>query len=340
MTEPSPFWKSLEELPGLSAVPAIWRKRLGPDFDTFGSAFLVPKTNTVASFPCPHECGCWHRVPRLTPTHAPLRETAGSVITVTCQCSPPVCPPLNLTLADITPLQVNRPKLARSICSAFGCERKDADLGLPNTAQIGSWSADSVPVILSIQFTRAAFRSDLAQLAAQLRKPFILLAPTNRYFDATCLAILETHRAGFFPLDANLTLTGHGTFQPTRTPGELFSPFTPQPKEIDIDVARAAITLIDQLESETKLPPPTVMAVFRLYCRQNLSADEVARKCSCSKATVINRLALICKRIGQHPKNLRALSAHFTKIESQLSDPRAKHVHRKASTVTEQDDSD
>jgi hypothetical protein len=124
--------------------------------------------------------------------------------------------------------------------------------------------------------------------------------------------------------------TDHGTLVGLRPPGELFAAFSPQPKEIDQDVVSRVFALLRQLESETKLPPPTTMAVFRLYCMEALSAAQVARECGCSKATVLNRLALIRSKTGIDPAQLRTFSPHIGKLQAQLSDPRAGRIHRES----------
>jgi hypothetical protein len=172
--------------------------------------------------------------------------------------------------------------------------------------------------------------SVIAQLALRLRQPYILFSPTNDFIDADCQELLANASAAFFPLDATVQLTAQGTLTPSKSPGELFARFTPQPRDIDENLARHAFALVQQLESERPLPPPTTLAVFRLYCIDALSAAQAARKCHCSKATILNRLALIRKKTGLDPAKLRTLSPHIAKIENEISDPRARHIHRPA----------
>ena len=146
------------------------------------------------------------------------------------------------------------------------------------------------------------------------------------------LAYLHDAGAALFDLQSTLTFTPSGALVPLKTPGELFAQFTPQPKEIDLDATARAFALIEQLEAQTNLPPPTTMTVFRLCCKEALTAAEAARRCECSKATILNRLALIRKRTGIDPARFRALSPHIAKIESQLSDPRARRIRRSSLT--------
>jgi DNA-binding NarL/FixJ family response regulator len=60
-----------------------------------------------------------------------------------------------------------------------------------------------------------------------------------------------------------------------------------------------------------------------------LSAEQIARKCHCSKATIINRLRTIRRRTGASPDKLRTYSAQFERIENSLADPRARRISRR-----------
>src|SRR5207249_4580414 len=124
------------------------------------------------------------------------------------------------------------PKFARAICKAFGLARKFEMYGPPNTAQIGTWSADAVPAMLTIQWDGNEFRHVVASLVARLHRPFILLAPTSSHLDAQALEYLANCGAQFFALDSHLILTANGTFQPRSSPGEIFTRFAPKPQTL------------------------------------------------------------------------------------------------------------
>jgi len=166
-------WRSLEAIPGFSALPAVWRRHLGDDFEFFRAAFLQKKATTVRSFPCPRNCGCAHCI---IGEAAPASQ---SPITAICRCEPCLCAPLTLTLAEITPLRLNWAKLGRAIGKAFGLDAGDNDFPIPNTRQIGSWSSEAVAVILTIQTERHLLRRVIPELALLLQRPFILFAPTS-----------------------------------------------------------------------------------------------------------------------------------------------------------------
>lgn len=334
-------WLCLESSRGLTAVAACWRERLGGQFEPFKTAFFQRAHGVPKGMPCPRGCACTHEIvmsdegknSELSTSHS-----APSGILAVCRCDPPNCPDIRLTSEEIVLYELSWNKLARALCHVFSFDHKPADLGLLNTRQIGSWSADAVPVILTIQHERAWFRTVLLELIARLRHRFILLAPTANNFDAVCQELLASAEAGFFSLDANVTLTEEGelVLAGTRSPGELFARFTPQPREIEEDVAARVFALVQQLETKDKKPPAPV-TVFRMFCIENLSVVQIARKCHCSRGTVRNRLELIHTKTGIEPDLLRKRSTQFETMESELSDSRAAHIHRK-NLIYDEDD--
>jgi hypothetical protein len=209
------------------------------------------------------------------------------------------------------------------VSKALGLEFRFADLRLGNSFQIGLWSADFVPVILATEAEPKRFRWIVAELAARLRGAFILLAPTSGCLDAVTQEILAHARAGFFDLQSHLALGPQGELYPDQAPGQLFAAFTPQPKEpLDEDVARRAFALVQQFDAPT-------LAVFKFYCLEGLSGSQVARRCHCSKATVMARLKTIRRKTGMHPLQLRRLSPQVGKLEEQMSDSRARRLYRR-----------
>jgi hypothetical protein len=53
---------------------------------------------------------------------------------------------------------------ARVVSRIFELKPSALDFDLDRTSQIGSWSADTVPVFLTVQFDRHAFHRVVAQL--------------------------------------------------------------------------------------------------------------------------------------------------------------------------------
>jgi hypothetical protein len=94
------------------------------------------------------------------------------------------------------------------------------------------------------------------------------------------------------------------------------------------NVARSAFALLQKLELDAPLKAPSVLTVFRLYCVDGHSADQVARKCRCGKATVIRRLQFIEARTGMKPEQFRAMSGHLQQVDDDLNASGARDIYR------------
>ena len=315
------FWNCVESISSCEAVGGVWRQYLGPHYASFSAAFLRFQSGAVRFYPCPRKCGCAHEV---------IPHNDGSLVGI-CRCESWNCEDLCLTPADVASFQLSWPHLGQAICKALGLKPKSAEIALPATLQIGAWSADAVPVILTVQSQAVDFRRVVAELVARLGRRFILLAPTTAHFDVPSQELLTRAEAEFFPLDAHLTLTADGRLQSAKAPGELFAQFQPEAKEgSGEDIARSAFALLQQLDSEGPAKPPGVLTVFRLYCLENLTAAQVARKCRCSKTTVVDRLNLIRAKTGMSPESLRACSSHLTQVQEDVSDSRARRIRSRS----------
>ena len=324
------IWRALEKIYGLSSVSAIWRRHLGEHFEPFKRAFLVSRSQPAKYFPC-EECGCSHEIihhPQMTNDQLEITNEQLSSFRAVCTCNPWNCPDLILSAEEARVWELNWPRLARALGEVFGLNPKFTDLHMHQTAQIGSWSADAVPAILTVQADSRELREVIYELVARLRKRFILLSPTTRHLDARCHEVLTNADAGFFALE-NLVSFDGSLRLPRQSPGELFARFSAQPKEVEQDVARRAFALIQTLDSENEMKPPSLLAIFRLYCIEELSADHIARIQHCSKSTVIGRLNMIRDRTGVDPQDLRKISGHLKKMEEDTCDSRASYIHRK-----------
>ena len=169
-TKSSP-WHAVEL--DTSAVRAVWQRRGGEQFEIFREAVLRLGKNHAKCYPC-QKCGL---------NLAVTGEGPDNIIAL-CQDCPHNCQGIHLTADDVELLELDWQKLARKLCRAFSLDPKAADLHLRNTCQIGSWSAESVPVFLTIQREDYDFEYVVNALVARYRRQFILLAPTNRHLGA------------------------------------------------------------------------------------------------------------------------------------------------------------
>lgn len=317
----SKLWQCLEAIGAPGAVAAEWQAWTGEDFSAFKAAFLQKALWLAVSHPCPRECGCAHEI-------VPNNDGSGVAV---CQCDPSSCDDFPVSADDRVIYRLNRAKLGRAIAKAFGCDARTAEFGLPRTWQVAAFGNSPLPVVLTLQPDAVEFASIVRQLVGQLGEWFILLAPTSRFLDGNTQGLLKKAKAGFFDLESNLTLLPSGLVQARKSGGELFSQFAPEVKEPGAEtVAAQLFALVEKLDADERLKNPSVLRVFRLYCGRGLTAQAVADKCRCVKATVLNRLKMIHKATGKDPKGLRAYSPFFNKVEAAITDSRAEYIHRKA----------
>jgi hypothetical protein len=313
-------WSALEQVRHLSAVAVTWERFLGEYAQWFKSAFLARGAEPVRSYPCPNDCGCAHEVV----SHGPADLEA------VCACERGDCPPFALSPEDLLPWDLSWPRFGRSLSKALGLSPAHAQFGLPNTHQVGSWSVDAVPAIVTLQSCPDDFQQVAAALVARLRQPFILLAPSARHLDASSKELLGNVGAAFFALNHHLLVTGNGSLQCRTSPGELFMRFAPESRgTVEEDEARKAFALVKTLDSAQPCRRASLYRVFRLYCVEGFSAEEVARRCRCTRAIIFRRLKTLEDKLGTHPRSLRHISTHLEQIETSISDPRARRVYRK-----------
>src|SRR5205814_5225202 len=102
--------------------------------------------------------------------------------------------------------ELDWPKISQVLCRAFSLQPKIVKLGLYNTLQIGSWSSDAVPAVLSLATNSVEFLNIVAVLVARFGRPFILFAPTAKHLGLAAKELLTNLGSAFFPLDAHLAL--------------------------------------------------------------------------------------------------------------------------------------
>jgi hypothetical protein len=248
-------WRGLELVRGPTAVVATWQQHLGDICPAFSRAFLKRCVEPVRNYLCPIGCGCVHEV---------TGHVDDSLVAV-CRCESRACEDLDPSRADAAFYELSRTRLGRALCRAFGLGAHRAELGLPNTRQVGTWSADAVPVILTVHSERWLFRQATAEWAAPRKQPFILLAPTASAVAAIGKELLSNVGAGFLASKDCVRLNPDATLQSLKAPRELFARLQPQAKdELEPDMARRAFGLLEQLEAESPSRPPAVLTVFRL----------------------------------------------------------------------------
>ena len=110
----------------------------------------------------------------------------------------------------------------------------------------------------------------------------------------------------------------------------LFAQFTPQPCDSSTeDTTRKAFALVKALDARKHSKQPSPAAVFSFYCIDGMSVAEIARKCRCSRGTILNRLEFIRRKTGADPVRVRRLSAQFESFGERTPDARARRTSAK-----------
>lgn len=311
-------WHALERIPGQAAVRAVWQRHFRQSAEHLLAACFEPAPEKAEFIPC-ESCGCAHRV---------IPGDSEGLVAVCC-CKPCECADRSVSAGELVVWRLSWARLGRQLCAAFDLWPRAADLGVRHTRQVGVWSAASVPVLLSICTSATAFRAAVAEVCSRLNRSFMLITPTGQFVDALCEELFAHAGAAWFSLEAYATLDGAGVLR-TRVPaGKLFSRFQPTVDDSKSEVATQALELLVRLDSELRLKPPSLVTVFKFSCRDGLSAERIARKCGCSKATVINRLRLLQEKTGLSSAQMQQVSSHLEDALETAKDPRASRLHRR-----------
>lgn len=312
---------ALDRLDGLPAARVQWASAVSEKCREAIGPFLRPTGRRALSLPCPLGCGCVHEV---------VLQGDGSAVAV-CVCDGDSdegsggCEPITGTQADLEVLEFNTPKFGRDIARALNLRPVSERTECPRTVQIGSWSTQGTPVFLNLDSSRQRALQSATLLACRFRSPFILMVADAAAWNGQARALLDQSGAGLFHLPDAVHLGASGGILPLRAPEELFAAFTRPHSETSelADGASAALGLIEKLESSSPPQAPGLITVFRHYCMEGLTAAQVAKKCRCSKTTVMDRLARIRQVTGRAPASFRNYSGHLERKRDQLRDERA-----------------
>ena len=110
------------------------------------------------------------------------------------------------------------------------------------------------------------------------------------------------------------------------------------PAPVELNVAQAAFALLAKLDAEGIYKKPSPLTVFRLYCIEGLSADQVAAKCRCAKGTIMARLRFIEAQTKTKPEQFRAMSAHLQELADNYDRTGAREIYRRGLTGSAPDE--
>ena len=310
-------WSFLESLPGLRAVWPIWRDNLYRHYEPFKTAFLKPVPEDPVKFvPSIARCGVLHEV---------VTQPDGSMLAV---CTRGRCDAYTVLPDDIIPLELDWPKFSRALAATLRLEPKFARAAPYHTFQIGIFN--HLPVLLTVQSCTGHLLHALTALIGQLNQPFIVLSPTTAFLTAPARTLLQSVGAACFGLDSLVDFREDGSLVTLTDPAALFRQLPPPlDQSPDFLPGHKAFALIQKLSAGPRAKAPTVLAVFRLYCIEERSIPEIARKCRCSVATVANRLRIIRSKTGKDPLDLRTFAKEFVSYERHTAEAKRNFSRRR-----------
>ena len=177
------------------------------------------------------------------------------------------------------------------------------------------------------------FLHAVTMLVARLGRPFILFAPTHKYYGSAAKEVLGNLGAAFFPLDTHLGLepkSGQLAAMNGQTGDELFAEVVPEIQDLpEADLAGRVCVVLEGLDSGSRRKNPSLAAVFRLYFVLGLPVAQVARKCRCSVGTIVNRLKLIEAKTGATPEQLMKIAPQFEQFYGDLTEAKGEYFRNR-----------
>jgi hypothetical protein len=299
-------WRCLEDIRGGLAVAIEWQASLNGDFGAFKAGFLRAG-GTATRYPCPRGCGCAHRVV----------HQANGRIDAACDCEEWRCDDFHLKPDDIVLWELNRARLGRAICHALGIQSREQETGLHATQQVGAFSGEALPVILTIQQDPEDLRHVIAELSLRQSTGFVLLAPSSQFIDAASREHLARAKAGFFDLESLFTLLPNGSLRAHRSAGELFSPYlSVKPDPLKESEAARLFALMRSLDDGDLAQKASLARTFRLLVLEGQSQEQAARACGCAPSLVSRRVRMIESRMGMPIAQLRFYASRFVELET------------------------
>jgi hypothetical protein len=364
------LWNSLEMLSTQAGLLVEWKAELGADFAA-ARVFLRPTQQQVESYPCQHSnpCGCRHRI---------IFESPEDVCAI-CDCEEDGCEAIQLGPGDLIVYALDGKMLAASIRRAFHLDEiNNGAMEGVRSYPVGVWGIRRSHVFFNVPISESGLLNEIDRLCVPVADAFVLLTPTPRFCTPRVQQALQRQGCGHMALDGVLKLTPGGILQlipaAKAAVDVFFGDFGKQvaqgkPLELAIarveakldaiaksrsqamaeedefpaEVARQALALVKQLDTENRLKKPSILTVFRLYCINEMSATEIAKQCCCSKASIIKRLNILARKTGMPAARLRQYSAQFERMEAEMGDWRAKRIRRRElvdDNVTDETDAD
>ena len=204
MRDLSRFWRSLERVQGLQAIPAFWAAYCEPHFDLIRPHLRA--TDAIgALYPCPYP----------SPGHCPRRivEYGDGQFEAICRDPYKVCPDVPLTSKDVVVQALDVGSFTRTLADVLGIRWQPPEKRAGRAWGIGlSKRRKSLnqPAFFVAESGQSEFRGTVLELLANVPGPFVLVAPTDRHRDVSLQEHFERRGIGFVSLEEQVLLDEEG----------------------------------------------------------------------------------------------------------------------------------
>lgn len=199
------FWRALERVPGLAAIPAFWERHCGSEYGVL-KPFLRPTDVAGAKYPCPRPIG--EGCPRTIMDYG-----AGDIVAV-CRDPWQNCGDVPLKRPDTLLHEVDVAGLTKAIAGPLGIRWHVPQPKPRGACAFGTCSRRHYdrPAYFLCHTCSERFGSSLKDLVFDAPGALLVLAPTARHLTADLCDALARKSGEFMALEETLGLAESGDF--------------------------------------------------------------------------------------------------------------------------------
>jgi hypothetical protein len=206
------LWCTIEDLPDLLALPAVWRTTCGEDFGLI-ETWLQPTPTLSAIYPCPYPKG--HSCPRRIICHG------DDEIAAICQDPHRICPDLSLSVRDVLLYDLDLSGFMNPVLQVAGIRNPQMESRSPGVWNVGLAVGGDLlvqPAYLLVFRGAEEFSNAALSLMFDVESAFTIIAPTGRHWTGTLRERMCPPRINFVSLDQRVCLDDAGRFAAVRQP--------------------------------------------------------------------------------------------------------------------------
>jgi hypothetical protein len=200
------LWRSLEQVAGQIETLAAWERLCADEFALLRPHLRCTEESAVR-YPCPN--------PRDADCPRVIVDYGRGSFAAVCRHPHRLCDDKPVTLTDALVHQLDLASLMKPIARALGVRWQQPAWRFPGVWVIGvsaRVSTRSQPVFLQIQTRRASFLDGIRRLLLEVQGPFLLVAPTEQFREASVQELLHSRGIDFISLEDDVLLDSNGRF--------------------------------------------------------------------------------------------------------------------------------